>query len=134
MDALMEKRTPLVTPVLVAGSIPSTPGGGLRVEAEPYGMLRLSWEASCSGDASDHAVYEGSLDALRGGAWDHVPLTCAAGPDLVEYITPGAGNRYFLVAPLAGGHEGSVGTDSSNSPRPVSAQACVPREADSTCD
>jgi hypothetical protein len=124
----------ITAPVLVAGSIPATPDGGLRIDPAPYGDLRLSWEPSCSDDVGDHAIYEGSLDALRAGTWDHVPLTCSAGVDLTEYVFPGAGSRYYLVAPLAGGREGALGADSSAALRPVSAQSCAPREADSTCE
>jgi hypothetical protein len=119
----------------VAGYVPAGSGSpGLTVGAEPDGRLRLAWEPSCSADATDHAVYEGSLDALRSGTWDHSPLTCSAGPDLVEYVQPGSGNRYYLVAPLVPGAEGLLGAASDGGERPASSLACLPREPDSTCD
>ena len=125
----------IVAPPPLAGSIPPGPGdAGLTVQTDAGGLLRLRWSASCSGDVEDHAVYRGSLDALRAGSWDHAPVTCSAGVDLVEYVDPGPGDVYFLVAPLAGGAEGEMGRDSGGQPRPSSASACAPREADSTCD
>jgi hypothetical protein len=106
----------------------------LELRPEPDGSLRLTWEPSCSTDAIDHAVYEGSLDALRSGLWDHAPVTCSAGPDLVEYVVPEAGSRYFLIAPLTLSAEGTMGSASDGTLRPPSALACRPREADSSCE
>ena len=117
----------------VAGSLPEDPGGGLFLEKAAGGQLRLSWGESCSSDTDDHAVYEGTLWGLRDGSWDHLPLTCTAGIDLSEYVTPSPGDRFYLVAPLAGANEGAYGTSTSGAPRPVSAAACAPREADSSC-
>jgi hypothetical protein len=124
-----------ITPAtIVAGSIPADAGGGLALRLEPNGWLRLSWEPSCSSDVVDHVVYEGNLDALRSGTWDHAPLTCTAGADLAEYVYPGYGNQYYLVAPRASTYEGSLGSSSSGLPRPESSSACAPREIDSTCN
>jgi hypothetical protein len=123
-----------ITPVtIVAGSIPSDSGGGLSLRLESNGWLRLSWDPSCSSDVIDHVVYEGNLDALRSGTWDHAPMTCTAGPDLAEYVYPGYGNHYYLVAPRAGSVEGSLGVNSAGLPRPESSSACAPRETDSIC-
>ena len=97
------------------------------VEMESGTDVRVTWQASCSSDSSDYAIYEGSLSSLRGGAWDHAPVTCSAGSDLTEVLTPQAGSRYFLVAPLAGAGEGAYGL-SQGAPRPSSASACAPRE------
>jgi hypothetical protein len=115
----------------------STPTAGavstLTVDKAGGGQLALSWGASCSVGASDYAVYEGTLAALQAGSYDHAPLSCAAGVDLSETVTPGAGNRYYLIAPLVTGAEGGLGADSGGSPRPASASACETREPDSTC-
>jgi hypothetical protein len=125
----------LSAPRLVAGYVSAGEGSpGLELRAEPDGRIRLNWEPSCSSDATDHAIYEGSLEALRSGNWDHSPVTCAAGPDLVEYVEPGPGSRYYLVAPLVPGAEGGIGAGSDGAERPVSTLACRPREAESTCD
>lgn len=124
----------IVPPTLIAGAIPTEiAGGGLTLRAEPNGTLRLRWDASCSSDVETHAVYEGDLDALRAGRFVPARVTCDAGPDLVEYVVPRSGDRYYLVAPIAGGNEGSLGTDSDGQARPSPAVACAPREADSVC-
>jgi hypothetical protein len=112
-----------------AGAVPDgTYGSAVTAERESGTDVRVSWDASCSLDATDYAIYEGSLTALRSGSWDHAPVTCTAGSDLTEVFTPQAGSRYFLVAPLAGGSEGSFGL-SEGAPRPPSASACAPRES-----
>ncbi len=110
------------------GSAATTP---LTITPAAGGQITLSWGASCSADVDDHAIYEGSLASLAAGTWDHVPVTCSAGPDLTETITPSAGSRYFLVAPLAGGSEGLLGSGSAGTDRPASGSACAPRETGS---
>jgi hypothetical protein len=119
----------IVSTPLEAGSVPDgTFGSAVAVAVESGSDVRVTWQASCSSDASDYAIYEGSLSSLRGGAWDHAPVTCSAGGDLTEVFTPQAGSRYFLVAPLAGASEGAYGL-SQGAPRPSSASACAPRES-----
>jgi hypothetical protein len=121
-------------PAVIAGSIPAGgAGAGLVIGKAPPGLLRLSWSPSCSGDVDGHAIYEGSMAALRDGVWDHAPATCSAGVDLVEYLDAGGGNRYFLVAPLAASFEGSIGNSSGGEPRPAAAAACGVREESSAC-
>jgi len=119
----------IVSAPLEAGSVPDgTFGSAVVVERATGSDVRVTWQASCSSDASDYAIYEGSLAALRGGAWDHGAVTCSAGGDLTEVFTPQADSRYFLVAPLAGASEGAYGL-SQGAPRPPSASACAPRES-----
>lgn len=119
-------------PSAVAGTMPDGSfGAPLRVDKGSGGALTLTWGASCSATASDSAIYEGTLAALRSGSWDHAPKTCAAGTDLTETIVPGAADTYYLVAPLAGGMEGLLGSATSGGQRPPSASACAPREASS---
>jgi hypothetical protein len=125
----------ITAPPPVAGSIPAGGSGpGMIIAPGPDGTLRLSWAASCSPGAVSHAVYEGSLAALRAGTWDHAPLTCEAGPDLAEYVAPAPDDRYYLVAPLTAEAEGSLGSVSSGAARPASHLACAMREPDSSCD
>jgi hypothetical protein len=115
----------------MAGSVPDgTYGAAVIVERATGDDVRVTWPASCSPEASDYAIYEGSLTALRGGTWDHTPITCSAGTDLTEVVSPQAGARYFLVAPLAGSSEGTYGL-SEGALRPPSASACATREASS---
>ena len=116
----------------VAGTAPDgSHGAPLRLGKGTAGALTMSWGASCSGTAAGYAIYEGSLSSLRSGIWNHVPKTCAAGSDLAETITPSPASSYYLVAPLASGHEGLLGTASLTGERPASASACAPREASS---
>lgn len=105
----------------------------LRVETAGGGQIRISWSPSCSPDAVDHVIYEGDLAALRAGNGAVMPLQCSAGADLAEYVVPGAGSRYYLVAPATGSAEGSIGSDSTGAPRPASPASCLVRESDSTC-
>jgi hypothetical protein len=115
-----------------AGTAPDgSAGEPLRVQKAAGGAVTLTWGASCSAAASGYAIYEGTIGALRGGSWDHAPRTCAAGADLFETFTPGGGNVYFLVAPLAGSSEGRLGATSAGADRPSSPSACAPREASS---
>ena len=119
-------------PAAVAGTAPDgSAGAPLRVNRGTGGALTLTWGGSCSASASEYAVYEGALSALRSGTWDHAPKTCAAGTDLTETIVPGAADAYYLVAPLAAGKEGLLGRSSSTGERPPSVSACAPREASS---
>ncbi len=127
----------IVSPVVVAGAVPdgSSGRGGLSVKHGPgAGQLRLSWGGSCSTDATDYAIYEGSLDALRSGAWDHRPATCSTGGALSESLSAQEGDRYFLVVPRAGSSEGHAGRDSAGALRPASTAACAPRETVATCE
>ena len=81
-----------------------------------------------------HAVYEGDLQSMRAGAWDAVPATCGAGGDLAEDLTPGTGNRYFLIVPLAGGTQGTFGA-ASDGPRDAPLTTCAAVESSTlACD
>jgi len=93
------------------------------------GSLTLTWDGSCTGQASNYAVYEGTLSALRAGMSDLEPITCAAGVDLTETFAPGGGSRYYLISATVGGSEGALGSASSGLARLQSADACAPREA-----
>ena len=112
-----------------AGAIPDgSSGPPLRVTRTAAGTLVVAWGASC-GAPTNYALYEGTLDALRAGQWDHRPLTCQAGSDLSETVTPGPGDRYYLAAPIAAQAEGSLGAGSAGLLRPASASPCALRES-----
>ncbi len=118
----------------LAGSVPDGSSGvPLTVERDGDGGILLTWGASCSNEAQDYAVYEGSLDALRAGVWDHMPVSCSGGTDLSESITPRGGARYYLIAAVAGAAEGALGVTSGGDERPAAALACRARETTS-CD
>jgi len=117
-------------PPAVAGCVPDgRTGAPLRVAKGAGSALTITWGASCSATASDYALYEGTLSALRSGSWDHAPKTCATGLDLTETVVPGAASAYYLVTPLAAGHEGLLGPTSLGVERPPSLTACAPRES-----
>ncbi len=126
-------NNPFTISAASAGTAPDGKSGStpLRIARGAGGQLNLGWGASCSGMASDYAIYEGTLEALRSGSWNHAPKTCSAGADLAETITPGSGARYYLVAPLTASSEGRLGRTSSGTDRPASLSACRPREASS---
>ncbi|HEX4826171.1 MAG TPA: matrixin family metalloprotease [Candidatus Polarisedimenticolaceae bacterium] len=122
----------IAAPQPVAGCVPDGSNGpALRIDRGSGGALVLTWGASCSSGATNYAVYQGTLAALRSGTWDHAPVTCAGGTDLTETIVPGAVSAYYLVAPTASGQEGILGNLSSGAPRPSSTAACAPREPSS---
>ncbi len=126
-----------VTPhVARAGVVPDGTGAtaGLAIDKGFAGALVFGWSPSCTGEATDYAVYEGSLDALRQGVWDHAPRTCGTIGDPWYVLTPGSGNRFFLIAASAQGYEGRLGRMSSGVERPAAAQACAPREIAATCE
>ncbi len=82
------------------------------------GDLTLSWQQSCSTDALDYAIYEGTL----GDFTSHVQIDCSddAG-DRIEEITPAPGNTYYLLVAIGGSDEGSYGVDSAGVERPSAA-------------
>ena len=125
----------IAAPVMTTpGSVPDgTTGAPVTLGVAPDGAITIQWSESCSGAAEGYAIYEGSLDALRAGSWDHVPATCSAGTNLTAAIAPSPGNRFYLVTPVAGSYEGSLGESSSGTARPISGAACVPRGQDG-CD
>jgi len=119
-------------PALTAGTAgDGDPGSPLTLTKAVGGNVTLAWGASCSGTATNYAIYEGTLSALRSGTWNHVARTCAAGTDLTETIAPGSESVYYLVAPVVPTAEGRLGTTSAGADRPPSASACAPREASS---
>ena len=85
------------------------------------GKLVLAWSPSCSSGAQNYGIYEGFL----GRYYSHSSIVCReAEPALTEEITPGAGDRYYLVVPHSQALEGSYGTDSDGNERPAGASPC----------
>ena len=126
-------NSPFTITAATAGTAPDGKSGStpLRVARAAGTQLTLTWGASCSTSASDYAIYEGTLDALHAGSWNHASKTCSAGTDRTETITPGSGARYYLVAPVTSTAEGRLGKTSSGADRPAAAAPCKPREASS---
>ena len=97
--------------------------------AVTIGNLDLNWDPSCSPSASDYSVHEGTI-----GTWySHTPVRCSTGGALSVTITPRAGNRYYLVAPISGSWTGSFGTNTSGAERPDSDLPCTSDRAIAPC-
>jgi hypothetical protein len=92
--------------------------------------LTLRWSATCTGGASDYAIYEGTL-----GSWySHSQLDCTDyGGDRQETVTPSPGNRYYLVVPESAANEGSYGADSHGAQRPAGAATCRVTRVPTSC-
>lgn len=119
------------------GSVPSTGTGALRVSkaVSPATDLVLDWSASCSEGAEDYGIYEGTI-----GTWySHTDIDCEdASGDLTEQVTPGAGNRYYLVVAHNAKSEGSYGSSDNFPPgfdteRPVGAATCAASQVITSC-
>ena len=118
-DGLSWIGNPGRVPLLKLGKSVSVPGN-----------LDLFWTASCSEGGTDYGIYQGTL-----GSWySHVAIACTdAGADLTESITPGGGNRYYLVVPHNGVAEGSYGTRTGPIERPVGGAACTGTQVVTPC-
>jgi hypothetical protein len=114
------------------GSIVPGDGGTLTLAPSTTpGDIDLSWPASCSSGATDYEIYEGAI-----GNWpSHVQKLCSTGGETTATVTPGAGNRYYLVVPRTAVVEGSYGLDSDETERPPAPgpAACVPTHLVTTC-
>jgi N-acetylneuraminic acid mutarotase len=114
------------------GSAGSPPGSvdGLTVAGNVNGTdLDLAWNGSCSGQATDYAVYEGVI-----GSWySHVIKQCSTGGAMATTISPDIGDRYYLVVPLGPASEGSYGGTSSGTERPPAASACRAAQDPAPC-
>jgi hypothetical protein len=111
-------------PFDAAGAVPDgdrTLGAPLLIERGRDTGLVLTWDPSCRKEDSDYEVYEGSL----GDFGSHVPLLCSTDGNTSATVSPGAGNRYFLVVPRNGRREGSYGTRSDGSEIKASASPCL---------
>ena len=100
------------------GRVPS-PSLRLRKSVTP-GNITLTWSASTSAGAEDYGIYQGTI-----GTWtSHASITCSTGSALTADVTPGTGNRYYLVVPNNRNDEGSYGKRSSGVERPPGSSPC----------
>jgi len=126
------QREFVVTGDPAPGHVPPT----LKVQMSDItpGHLTLRWSPSCSSDAVDYAVYEGTL-----GNYDsHVMIDCTDDSgDFVEDIAPQAAGSYYLVVPLGVATEGSYGVASNGAERPVApspADRCLMTQTTGGCN
>lgn len=103
----------------------------LAKATSPVGDIILTWPGSCAAGGHDYGIYEGSI--VSPWTYNHTAKVCTDTPPvLTEQITPGSGDRYYLVVPLNGcnGSEGSYGRCSSGQclagdERPVGLSVCA---------
>ena len=102
----------------------------IKVDKVAGGGLRISWDPSCANQTVNYGIYQGVI-----GSWSsHVALDCDdASSDYQEVVTPGGGNRYFLVVPLSNDAEGSYGTNSGGIERPRGATTCRALQMPGSC-
>lgn len=98
------------------------PDASLRLDKNGVGPdLRLDWSASCTSATVDYGIFEGALGSFT----SHTALDCSDDSnDLTELVNSSAGDRYYLVVPLATADEGSYGRDSAGTERPVGVSVC----------
>ncbi len=98
----------------------------LRIARNANGTLGLSWTAGSAADTG-YNVYEGSLEALSGGQYDHhlVPGGCGITEPFLDLV-PAGFSTYLVVSALNPVGEGSPGRDSDGARRPVGDGDCVP--------
>lgn len=116
---------PLATPP-EAGRIPGGDPNSLpplSAATAPYGMITLSWGASCHATDTDFDVYEGAMASFN----VHSPRACAVDNATSITFAPGPGSTYYLVVPRSPVREGSYGLDGAGAERPPSASACMPQ-------
>jgi hypothetical protein len=93
------------------------------------GSIDLSWGASCRPGVAAYAVHEGAI-----GTWySHEARQCTAGGTLSTTLAPFGGDRYYLIAPIAGGFTGSLGTSSAGTERPDGIASCTSDRALAPC-
>jgi hypothetical protein len=125
----------LRAPTPGAANLPPTIGAGVvgpnvTVTKGVGSSIRLRWEASCSPDVQDYAIYEGQI----GNWYSHTPVDCSDDfGNLVEEIVPLSGSRYYLVVPRRVTDEGSYGTDSTGAERPPGTVVCAPAQLIDFC-
>jgi hypothetical protein len=111
-----------VPPFPPAGGVPDgdeIPGTQLTVDRSGT-MIQLDWGASCSLDDSDYAVYQGTI----GNFTSHNPAVCSTGGATNQTLLMPPGSVYYLVAPLNGAFQGSLGRASNGQPRHAGLNAC----------
>lgn len=110
-----------------AGRVPDgedPPGDPLTIVPAPYGMIELSWGASCAASGTDYALYQGTLGTFTA----YSPRFCSTGGATTLTFPPDPADRFYLVVPRSILREGSYGSASDGSERAPSASACLPQE------
>lgn len=118
--------------VITARQPGRTPEGSFRLaKSAAPGQLDLSWGAACGSDVSGYALFEGAL----GQFYSHALFNAACGVTgtALNGQDPGAGSRYYLVAPVSTTEEGSLGTDSAGDEIPPASDPCRPARDVSAC-
>jgi hypothetical protein len=93
------------------------------------GDLDFTWSASCNPSSPEYSIHEGTI-----GTWySHEGRKCATFGALAASLTPFGGNRYYLVAPIAGDFTGSLGTSSAGVERPDGSPSCTSDRALAPC-
>lgn len=99
-----------------------------RITGAPS-VLELRWGPSCSADAVDYSIHEGTL-----GSWySHDPALCTTGGIRTRTIVPRPGNCYYVIVPLSLDAEGSYGVDARRIERPRSLHPCRPISHPTPC-
>jgi hypothetical protein len=111
---------------LGAGEIPDD--ALVLAKAEGGGLL-LAWEPSCLASDVDYAVYEGILGEFT----SHTDKTCSTAGATSFTLSPGPGDRYYLIVPQSPNREGGYGRDGAGNPREPGPSFCLPREV-APCD
>ena len=110
---------------------PGSVTGMIQVDRDPGGDLVATWGDACNtGEVTGqtYAIHAGNLSALRAGSYDHAPIGGLCDRISGALFTPGAGDEYYLVAPVGDGREGGLGVDSSGAARPQIDGVCgMPR-------
>lgn len=104
-------------------SLPGSIGTSLRVAKSTTtpGDLVLSWGASCAPGAANGGIYEGVMGSFA----SHVMRDCNDDDgDRTETLTPGAGDRYYLLVVEGPAAEGSYGRSSAGTERPAPVARC----------
>ncbi|MDH3284959.1 MAG: GEVED domain-containing protein, partial [Acidobacteriota bacterium] len=127
----VENYSVIVAADAPAGGPGAVPDSSLALtkNANPA-LIDFSWSASCGAGAADYTIHEGTL----GTFYSHSSAVCSTGgATSFTGLAPAAGHRYFLVAPISATDEGSYGSDSSSSQRPVSTTSCIATQDSSSC-
>jgi hypothetical protein len=105
-----------------AGRVP----GSQAVPGQPLVLgksgadIDFMWAAAC-GTVTDYAVYEGPIGDFENSS----PLLCSTGGAISTTLTPGAGDRFYLIVPTSNDAvEGSYGQSSDGLERAPSSSAC----------
>ncbi len=103
---------------------------GVAKDSDPLASdLTLSWGPSCGAGATDFAVYEGAI-----GDWTSLTSVTCSTATLASYtLTPGSGDRWFVVVARTPTEGGSYGRTSTGAERARAATPCQSQAAALHC-